>query len=76
MEEVGILDDAIKKGVTSAFQKVTYEVYLNNLKKSKNKTNAVIATSIEVDLSERYVWSIIKKMETWKNNIGLFTLGT
>ena len=66
MEETGVLDDAKKKGVvpTSAFNKCAYEVYLKYREKAKNKTQAVKDASIEVDLSERYMWDIIKNMET------------
>ena len=66
MEETGVLDDAKKKGVvpTSAFNKCAYEVYLKYRENAKNKTQAVKDASIEVDLSERYMWDIIKNMES------------
>lgn len=67
MEEIGILTDAIRKEVvpiTSAFHKLVYETFLKYSKTEKSKSQAVLITSIESQLSERSVWYIIKKMET------------
>jgi len=66
MEDNGILTDAIRKEVipiTTAFQKMAYETFLNYSKKM-NKSDAVMETSIESDLSERSIWYIIAKMES------------
>ena len=67
MEESGILTDAIRKEVvpiTAAFHKFVYETFLKYSKTEKSKSQAVLITSIESQLSERSVWYIIKKMET------------
>ena len=67
MEEIGILTDAIRKEVvpiTAAFHKFVYETFLKYSKTEKSKSQAVLITSIESQLSERSVWYIIKKMET------------
>jgi len=66
MEDMGILTDAIRKEIvpiTSAFHKMVYETFLNHSKKM-NKSDAVMETSIESDLSERSIWYIIAKMES------------
>lgn len=67
MEDVGILDDAIRKDVvpiTSAFHKLVYEVYLKKYRDTGKKTTSIQDTSIETQVSERNVWKIIKKMES------------
>lgn len=62
----GVLEYVVEKGiipVTLAYHKVVYENYLNE-RKFRKKSEAILQTSVNCDMSTRQVWNIIKNMET------------
>lgn len=66
LDDSGLLDDIVEKElipVTSIFYKQVYELYLM-YRTHEKKTEAVLSTSVESQISERTVWFIIKKMES------------
>ncbi len=66
LEELNLLDTLVKQGIISitlAGQKMIYEVYLKERSSAKNKTEAVVNTSIETNTPERTIYRIIKAME-------------
>jgi len=66
LEELNLLDTLVKQGIISitlAGQKMIYEIYLKEKNVAKNKTEAVVNTSIETKTPERTIYRIIKAME-------------
>ena len=66
LEEMNLLDTLVKQGIISitiAGQKLIYEVYLKERNIAKNKTEAVVNTSVETNTPERTIYRIIKSME-------------
>ncbi len=66
LEELNLLDTLVKQGIISitiAGQKMIYEVYMKERKSAKNKSEAVVNTSIETNTPERTIYRIIKAME-------------
>ena len=67
LDEVGLLNDAVKKELiptTLIFHKQVYDLYLMYCQHEKTKSGAVLSASIEAQISERSIWYIIKKMES------------
>ena len=63
---MNLLDTLVKQGIISitiAGQKLIYEVYLKERNIAKNKTEAVVNTSVETNTPERTIYRIIKSME-------------
>lgn len=66
LEDLNLLDSLVREGIISitiAGQKLIYEVYLKERKTAKNKTEAVVNTSVETNTPERTIYRIIKAME-------------
>lgn len=65
LEEQGILTDALRKeviSVTLAYHKKVYEDFLKE-RQHRAKSDAVLSAAVKNQMSERFVYYIIKKME-------------
>lgn len=67
LQKAGLYKDCLKQGIISSainYQKYLYEKYLMNMKKAKNKTQAVSDTAEDTGNCPRYIFKVVKIMES------------